>query len=284
MAITLFITRHPVFSYCVLAYAISWGGFVLIVGPDGFPGMGSQFDTLLPLVASVMLAGPAAAALLLTAFLSGKAGLLELLAGLLRWRVRAHWYVVALFTAPVLAAATLFALSLTAPIFTAPNQAAILLAGITAGLTTVLEEVGWTGFATPRLRRRYSVVATGLILGVVWGAWHLLQGLWVGGTYAGSIPLAAYLPLQFVAGTAQLTAYRVLMVMVYDRYESLLVATLMHASLTASVIFIFQPAATGATGLSYTAALAGAMWLVVAAVVLPSTRELSRRVVHRRMA
>ena len=175
MAITRFITRHPVLTYFALAFAISWGGFVLVVGPGGFPGTGSQFDALLPFVASAMLAGPAVAGLLLTGLVSGRAGLRELLSRLLRWRVGARWYVVALLTAPVLAAAALFALSLTSPIFTAQSKAAILLAGITAGLTTVFEEVGWTGFAVPRLRRRYGVVATGLIVGVLWGAWHFCR-------------------------------------------------------------------------------------------------------------
>jgi hypothetical protein len=36
------------------------------------------------------------------------------------------------------------------------------------------EELGWTGFATPRLRLRHGFLATGLIVGVPWGAWHLL--------------------------------------------------------------------------------------------------------------
>jgi membrane protease YdiL (CAAX protease family) len=284
MASTSFITRHPVLTFFALTFAISWGGFVLVVGPGGFPGSGSQFDALLPFVASAMLAGPAVAGILLTVLLSGTKGLGELLSRLLRWHVGARWYVAALLPAPALAAAVLFALSLTSPIFTAENKAAILLAGITAGLTTVFEEVGWTGFVVPRLRRRYGVVATGLIVGVVWGAWHLLQGLWVGGTYAGSLPVAVFVPLSFIAGTAQLTAYRVLMVWVYDRTGSLLVVTLMHASLTASTIFIFTPVATGASFLIYTSALAGAMWIVVAAVALASSRQLSRRSLQRRLA
>ena len=284
MVFTVFITRHPVLTYFALTFAISWGGFVLVVGPSGFPGTGSQFDALLPLVASAMLAGPAVAGILLTVLLSGTAGLRELLSRLLRWRVGARWYVAALLPAPVLAAAVLVALSLTSPIFTAESKAAILLAGITAGLTVVLEEVGWTGFAVPRLRRRHGVVATGLIVGVVWGVWHLLQGLWIGGTYAGSVPLPIFVALSFLAGTAQLTAYRVLMVWVYDRTESLLVATLMHGSLTASTIFIFTPVATGAAFLIYTSVLAGAMWIVVAAVALASSGQLSRRPLQRRMA
>jgi membrane protease YdiL (CAAX protease family) len=279
-----FVARYPVATYVALTYAISWGGFVFVVGPGGFPGTGSQFDALLPRVAAAMLAGPAVAGFLLTVLLSGTAGLRELLSRLFRWRVGARWYVAALLPAPLLSAAVLFALSLTSPIFTAHDKTAILLAGITAGLTTVFEEIGWTGFATPRLRRRYGVVTTGLIVGVVWGAWHLLQGLWVGGTYAGSLPVAVFIPVSFFVGVAQLTAYRVLMLWVYDATNSLLVATLMHASLTASTVFVFAPVATGATFLIYTSALAGAMWIVVAAVAWAGSGQLFRRPLERRMA
>jgi len=279
------ITKHPVATYFALTFAISWGGFVAVVGPGGFPGSGSQFDALLPFVASAMLAGPAVAGVLLTSLVSGTAGLRDLGSRMLRWQVGARWYAAALLPAPLLAAAVLFALSLRSPIFTADSSAAILLAGLSAGMTTVFEELGWTGFALPRLRRRYGVFSTGLILGVVWGAWHLLQGLWIGGTYAGSLPLAVFVPLSFIVGTAQLTAYRVLMVWVYDRTQSLLVATLMHASLTASTIFIFTPVATGVSVLIYSATLAAALWIVVAAVfAVVHSGQLSRRPLQRRPA
>jgi membrane protease YdiL (CAAX protease family) len=275
--IKAFITGHPVPIYFALTFAISWGGFVLVVGPGSFPGTGSQFDTLTPFVASAMLAGPSIAGLLLTGLVSGKAGLRELLSRLLRWRVGAGWYAVAILPAPLLAAAVLFALSLTSPIFTTDDKAAVLLSGIAAGLTTVFEELGWTGFAVPRLRLRYGVLTTGLMVGVLWGAWHLLQGLWTSGTYSGALPLTLFLPLNFFSGVAQLTAYRMLMVWVYDRTGSLLVATLMHASLTASTIFIFTPLATGMSSLTYSWVLAAALWVVVAVVALANRGQFSRR-------
>ena len=83
---------------------------------------------------------------------------------------------------------------------------------------------------------------------------------------------------------AQLTAYRVLMVWVYDRTGSLIMATLMHGSLTASTIFIFTPVATGISFLIYTSALAGAMWIVVAAVAFARSVHPFRRPIQRRMA
>jgi hypothetical protein len=93
-----------------------------------------------------------------------------------------------------------------------------------------------------------------------------------------------FVALYFLAGMALLTAYRVLMVWVYDWTESLLVATLMHGSLTASTIFVFTPAATGASFLIYISALAGAMWIVVAAVAWTSGGQLAGRPLQRRMA
>ena len=272
-----FINRHPLLAYYVLAFAISWGGFLMVVGPGGFPGTQEQLETLLPFVASAMLAGPSVASILLSGLLHGRAGLRELLSRLLRWKVGARWYAVALLTAPLLAAAVLFALSLTSPIFTTDDKATVVLVGIAAGLTTVFEELGWTGFATPTLLRlRHGLLGTGVIVGLLWGAWHLLQISWVSGAYSAALPLAIFLPLYIFSAVAQLTAYRVLMVWVYDRTNgSLLVATLMHASLTASTVFIFSPVATGVAFLTYILVLAAALWVVVGAVALANGGHLA---------
>jgi hypothetical protein len=96
--------------------------------------------------------------------------------------------------------------------------------------------------------------------------------------------VAVFVTVSFFVGIAQLTAYRVLMVWVYDATDSLLVATLMHASLTASTVFVFTPVATGATFLIYTSALAGAMWIVVPTVAWASSGQLFRQPLQRRIA
>jgi uncharacterized protein len=277
--IRAFINRHPLLAYYTIAFAISWGGFLMVVGPGGFPGNQEQLETLLPLVAWAMLAGPSVAGILMTALVHGRAGFRELLSRLLRWRVGARWYAVALLTAPLLAAAVLFALSLTSPIFTTDEKATVVLVGIAAGLTTVFEEIGWTGFATPTLLRvRHGVLGTALIVGLLWGAWHLLQISWVSDSYSAALPLAIFLALYFFCAVAQLTAYRVLMVWVYDRTNgSLLVATLMHASLTASTVFIFTPEATGLAFLTYILVFTAALWMVVGAVPLAQGEHLLRQ-------
>jgi membrane protease YdiL (CAAX protease family) len=181
------------------------------------------------------------------------------------------------------------ALSLASPVFlptivTADDKAAVLLAGMAVGFTTLLEELGWTGFATPRLRLRYSVVTTGLVMGVLWGAWHLLSTLWVAGTSSGAVPPALFLALYFFSVVASLTAYRVLMVCVYDRTESLLVAWLMHASYAACTIFIFATPVIGVSFLTHVWVCTAALWAVVAAVAVANRGQRSRQPLRVRLA
>jgi membrane protease YdiL (CAAX protease family) len=277
IAIKDFIKRHSLLAYFALTFAISWGGFVLVVGPGSFPGTQELFETLFPLAILVMLLGPSLAGVLLTGLVSGRAGLREILTRLLKWRVGGRWYAVALLPAPLLAAAVLFALSLNSPL-TMDDKATVLLSGVAAGLTTVLEELGWTGFAVPRLRLRYSVLTTSLIMGLLWAAWHFLQVLFVSGIYSGAVSQALFLPLYFLsASVAQLTAYRILLVWIYDRTESLLMATLMHASFTASMTIIFRPLETGVPFLAFLWLMAAALWIVVAVVGVTNREQLYRQ-------
>jgi len=269
------IKRHPVLTYFALTFAISWGGVLLVIGgPGGIPANTELLELLLPFVVLALTIGPSVAGILLTGLVDGRPGLREFLARLRRWRVDARWYAVALLTPPLLATATLFALALTSPvflpgIFASDNKASLLLSGIMAGLVGGLfEEPGWTGFAVPKLRQRSGVFTTGLIVGLLWGAWHFIVAFWGSGTASGAFSPLLFLP-QFLFYVTVLPAYRVLMVWVYDCTGSLLMAMLMHASLTASVIFIFVPLAISEVPLlTWYLVLAATLWVVVAAVAV----------------
>jgi membrane protease YdiL (CAAX protease family) len=163
-------------TYYVLAFALSWGAILIVLGPDGFLGTKPIPQALMPLLYPATLAGSSIAGLLLTGFVSGRAGIRSLFSRLLRWRVGARWYAVALLTAPLLMSATVFALSLTSPAFlpvisTSADKASRVLIGLGVGLVVCFfEELGWTGFAMPELRKRYGILTTGLIMGLLWGA------------------------------------------------------------------------------------------------------------------
>jgi uncharacterized protein len=291
--IKAFVKQHPVLTYFALTFAISWGGALLVIGGSGgMWGTTPTSDPRFPFALLAMLAGPSAAGILLTGLVHGRAGFRALLWRLLKWRVGARWYAVALLTAPLLMTATLFALSLTSPmflpgIFTSDDKTSLLLVGLAVGLAAgIFEELGWTGFAVPGLRLHHGVLATGLIVGILWGAWHLLTNVfWASSASAGDLSLSIFLPASlFGVLVGYLPAFRVLMVWVYDRTGSLLVAILMHVSITASLLVLNPLAISGVTLLTYSFALAAAVWVVVAAVAVANGWHLSRQPLRRRVA
>jgi membrane protease YdiL (CAAX protease family) len=278
-----FIERHSVLTYFTLTFTISWSGVLILGAPSGMPTTSERFEKLWPIVLLPYFLGPGISGLLLTGLVHGKSGLREALSRLLRWRVGVRWYAVALLTVPLFAMVILVALSLVSPDFlpgvlTTDDRTGLVLSGIAAGLVFggLLEELGWTGFAVPELRLRYGVFATGLIVGILWGAWHFLPTLWGSGDSSGALDLPRFLPALFFH-YAGLSAFRVLMVWVYDRTESLLVAILMHANLTASALFILAPSVVGVPLFAYYLILAAALWVFVAAVAVANGRRLSRQ-------
>jgi CAAX protease family protein len=283
--------RHALAIYFGLAFAISWGGVLLVIGgPAGVPGTKEETDRLFPFVFLAMLAGPSLAGILLTLLTQGRAGLRELRSRLLRWRVGTPVYALSLLTAPVLTTLVLLSLSLFSrdflpAIFASPDKWSLLLFGLVVGLGAgIFEEIGWTGFAIPRLTKQRGVLAGGLFLGMLWGAWHILVNLWASGTPAREISPTFMLPvLLSTVGLGMLPAYRVLMVWAYERTQSLLVGMLMHVSLTASLI-ILRPAATGMALVVYELVWAGTLWAIMTTTAVQSRRRPSPQPLQRREA
>lgn len=273
-----FAKKHPVLSYYLMVFAVSWGAILVVVGPTGFVSTTATSPNF-ALVGLASLLGPSLAGVLMTGMVEGRPGFRELLSRLRRWRVGVRWYAVAVLTAPLLTIAIFLALSRTSPAFlpgiiTADDKASILLAGIATGLiVSVFEEIGWTGFATPRLRFRHGILTTGIIIGLLWGAWHF--PLFAGSAASsGEISPALYLAVMLFSW---LVPYRVLMVWVYDRTESLLLAMLMHIPIVVSQ-YVLRPEAMSAEAnfmslLVYSAAL----WGMVGVVALANRGRLGLR-------
>jgi membrane protease YdiL (CAAX protease family) len=276
------IKRYPTWIYFILAFAITWGGVLLLGG--AFPNTKEEFASLQPRFIPAVLGGPSVAGMLLIAVLYGARGFRELAQRISRWRVSAGWYAIALVVGPLVLIGVMLALSAFSEgflpsIFLAPDKVSLLIGGIVAGLVVgFFEELGWTGFAIPRLRLRYGVFATGLIVGVLWGGWHVfLNAIYVSRAYSAGLP-----PTLFVAARGLgdmlglLPAFRVLMVWVYDRTGSLLVVMLMHAGLTATTIITDAPGMAGAGIVVYDIVSALAMWAVVGIAALALRGEFSR--------
>jgi uncharacterized protein len=146
-----------------------------------------------PLMGLPALFGPAFAAIIVVVVTQGKTGLKDLLSRLVRWRVGARWYAIALGLPTVLALTTAGVQLLLG------GSAAIQFGGLSV-LNIVLfvfvvgEELGWRGYALPRLLATKSALVASLILGVLWGAWHL-PTFFVPGAPQYGLPFSAFVIL-----------------------------------------------------------------------------------------
>src|SRR5437899_2035419 len=184
--------------------------------------------------------GLAAAALILTGFLNGKAGIREILGRFLVWRVGLRWYLAVLLFPLVLNLSAIVVSSLcsgVAPDFGGVEAYRIfgktnavwkfvlpffLVDAITNG-----EELGWRGYALPRLQARFSALVSSLILGFIWGLWHLPRYLQTGDGYG------------FALTIAQTICAAVVYTWVFNGTGgSLLLVTLLHAAYNTAYVFL----------------------------------------------
>jgi membrane protease YdiL (CAAX protease family) len=128
--------------------------------------------------------GPLLSAVLLTALADGRSGLKDLGRRLIRWRASLRWYLAVLLV-PLffqLTGLLLYSLASGRPLALAPDRLPWLellafFPMLFLGFDGFGEEVGWRGFALPRLLARRSPLASSLVLGVLWGFWHLAYAL-----------------------------------------------------------------------------------------------------------
>ena len=97
-----------------------------------------------------------------------------------RWRVPPVSYALALIAIPaaiIIASAVLPGKEAGTPTFVGP---AVVIGPLIQGVVFLIggpiqEEVGWRGFALPVLQERIRPFQAAVVLGVIWGGWHLPQ-------------------------------------------------------------------------------------------------------------
>jgi membrane protease YdiL (CAAX protease family) len=273
---TNFVRRHSVVSYFVLTFLISWGGLSILIGPLEIPGliMAQTTGSSSPLFVSVVLVtltGPIIAGILMMILVFGKQGLRDMVSSWFKWRISARWYAVAILTAPLTVFGTLIVLSVFSPVFipgvaTASDKISIVTFAFAVALVgPFCEEMGWTGFAIPQMAKRYSVLVTGLVVGLLWGAWHFLSNLWGVGLSSGPVPPTLYMAALLFSF---LPPFRVLMVWVYDHTTSLFIAYIMHFSLDFFWLISTPTGIAGVNLVTWYIAWAAVLWVISGIVVL----------------
>jgi uncharacterized protein len=246
------IQAHPLVAYFVMTYALSWLAALLVAAPTLLAGKTlSQTNGLLMFPA--MLLGPSITGITLTAVVGGRQGLHELFARMRRWRVGPKWYAAAILLPPVVILGVLQAMRLVvSPVFT-PGWFAIGLSfGVGAG---ALEEIGWTGFALPRMLQHHRFLPGSVLLGLLWGLWHLPVLDFLGA----ASPHGTYWAPYVLAFIAVMTPMRVLIAWVATSTHSVVLAQLMHASSTGFLVALSP---------SHVSAAQEPLWYVLYALVL----------------
>lgn len=244
--------HHPLLVFFLLAYGITWGGILSLLAHRGFDLASAQAGDK-GLTIALMLLGPSASGLLLTMWIGGRAGLVDLWSRLTHWRVGWSWALVALLTAPLLGLAILWPLSVWVdPAFAPGFKFELLYLGLVAGC---FEEIGWTGFATPRLLVRWTALVAGLSLGILWALWHAAADFSSNFAVMGPNWWAWFA----VFWLATLPAYRILMTWVYAHTHSVFLAVLMHASYT-GWLFVLFPSTSFEQGLLWQGPFALGLW------------------------
>lgn len=188
--------------------------------PTAFPAALSSALWLLGVFA------PSFVALALTAWSEGSTGVHALLRRIAQWRVSARWYVFAIsyMAAIKLSVALAHRLAVGAwPQFGNEPTVVILIAILLSTPVQSGEEVGWRGYALPRLAQTMGFARGSVLLGVIWAGWHLPQFfLLEADTYGQSFPIWA----------VEVTALSVAIAWLYAHTNgSLLLTMLMHAAI-----------------------------------------------------
>ena len=256
---------HPVFAYFALTFAISWAGALAIVAPhlirrETLPSTGI-------LMFPVMLLGPSVAGIALTKVVDGKPGLRDLFSRLVSVRLPVYWYVVLLIP-PVFVSAVLALLArFLSPLYASNHFFTGVLFAVPAG---VLEEIGWTGYALPKILAKSNALFASVVLGLLWALWHLPVINYLGS----ATPHGSYWLQFFLAFALAMTAIRVLIVWLYVNTKSVLLSQLFHVSSTGSLI-VFGPAHISSAQEPYWYAIYGCvLWTLVAIIARNFGRQL----------
>ena len=255
-----FVRAHPALSYFLLTFAISWSAALLVAAPKLLQS-GPLPKLTGILVFPAMLFGPSFSGIFLTRRLDGRDGLKNLFGRMRRTRFPLRWYC-ALLIPPAMVLSVLFCLkTLISPVYT-PNR---FWLGVSFGLLAgFLEEIGWTGFAYPKLRQRFAVLPAAAILGVFWGLWHAPVIDFLGA----APPHGNALPPFFAAFVAVMAAMRVLIAWFYEHTQSVALAQLIHISSTGALVVLSPPAVTPTQEVTWYALYAAVLWALALLLTL----------------
>lgn len=236
--------QHPLFFFFLMAYAFSWVILIpFILSEWGILPNAKYFTIAFVLNPFV---GPTLAAYIMSRISEGQAGVLGLRRGLTRWRVGWRWYGFVLLGIPAAVLVGIFILPGALASFQGLPPAFLVSYPISFVVIFFLggplgEEIGWRGFALPRMQARYGPLRGTLLLGVLWTCWHLPHFL-TSAQRGGPGASFATILTNFAIFFPMVMALAIIFTWVFNHTQgSLFMAILLHASVNTlgSVMLLF---------------------------------------------
>jgi membrane protease YdiL (CAAX protease family) len=274
------VKQHPVASFFVLAYLISWVFWVPTVLYIQLALPAGEVPGWLMIPNLLGTWGPVLSALIMTAVLEGKTGVKKLLSSLLVWRVGVQWYLVLLLLAPLVLFVGIGLYVLqggTIGRFDPGLWYMLLLTPLPALLFGPLgEELGWRGYALPKLQRKQSGLWSSVIVGVLWALWHAPAYWAPAGTAISGQPVTLLAVGWYVLFTVGIS---ILHTWIYNNTKaSVLTAILFHAMYTSGPVFpLFPDISTNAINQSVKWAIVPVWVAALLVIVLFGPARLSRK-------
>jgi uncharacterized protein len=168
--------KYPIAWFYLLAFGISWLGMTAVVLDSR--GIAPSYRPYFLVLSIFYAVGPALAAVIVSQVAHGKTCVRELLKGLVRWRVGWGWYIVAVMGSAVLFLVAqlitkLLGFSVTIAVPPVKLSPYAMFGLVVNSVANACEEIGWRGFALPHLQKQHSALHATLIVGTLWGLWHL---------------------------------------------------------------------------------------------------------------
>jgi membrane protease YdiL (CAAX protease family) len=251
------VRRYPLICYFVLVYSAS-ALALTVIGVPRLDTSGSRPITSL-IMFPVMVIAAGLSGLLMTALTEGKQGLRQLGSRMTRWQLHRWWLVLCIPPVGILSVLALLSVAVASTF-----EPQFLVFGIAAGLFAgFFEEIGWTGFAYPRMRGRFGALSGALVLGLLWAVWHVP----VVDSLGAASPHGAAWPAFFASFAVVVIAMRVLIAWMYANTGSVFGAQLLHASSTGSLVVFGASSVSPGQEAFWYLAYGLVLWLVVALVV-----------------
>jgi len=232
------LVQSPILWFVIGAYLFSWTIWLSLRGHKGDLTWSIRGWTItlasypaIGILGILGTFGPGISAIIITGLEKGRKGINELWIGLGKWRLQARWFGIALLLFPFLGALTLLLFGLVGGEVVSPGNPVrwfrLLILNLPLG--PLWEELGWRAFLLNRLQTRRSPLLASIIIGAIWGPWHLL--------------LHSRTSLEFeIWFLIMVVAVSVLFTWVFNRTKASLAAViLMHSAFDATTFYLLAP-------------------------------------------